>query len=531
MPIENILGWKKLLSDSFTETNLNEGIDLDGDNQISENEKLDTNGDNSVDEAEAKRFCERNWNALAEKIEFIHVAHETGFSADNPIHELILDESQTFHLDISKIRLAYEKLNDILLYAEQHDSDDLTPIDRMKLVRAAILENGLRITETRTPLFIDNITDGTVDCDTSTDILIAVARKVGWPVHAVIGPAHMFARWTDEGSGPAVNYDVSWGTSLPDALYQVILSVDPSSVSQGVYLNSLSDSGWEASFLTTIAHSLARGDYNRYEDAIDISLEAVALDQVAVNAYGGLGAIYAVTGRTELAIQNYEHAIFLDPNISCAYAGLAAIYASEGNYHLAIENYTKEIELQPSAAAYLDRGMVYLSQNQLEDAVSDFERAIELDPDLSEAYGRIGYCYQQMGDPELALRFYDQAVSNHPTATAYLWRGFAHISLNHFYEALTDLTRSVQMDPTLARAYMGLGVAYAEINDFDSALANFNRAIAMEATAQAYKNRAIFYLERERYESALADFRAALRLNPNDKEVEDDMEKASRMLE
>ena len=98
------LGWKKLLEDNFHRFDPNPAhelddvlyLDLNGNGVEDPNEVLDdmtTDADHEpyyVDEAEAKEFCIRNRDILADKIEFLRMGRDYLFSADNPIHSLIL---------------------------------------------------------------------------------------------------------------------------------------------------------------------------------------------------------------------------------------------------------------------------------------------------------------------------------------------------------------------------------------------------------------------------------------------------------
>ncbi len=89
--------------------------------------------------------------------------------------------------------------------------------------------------------------------------------------------------------------------------------------------------------------------------------------------------------KTNIALEDFNHALALDPNNAYIYYDRASLYLSLGNTSSAIEDYTTAIRLEPHLAeAYYNRGLVYYSQGDNNSATRDLGKAGELG--LYDAY-------------------------------------------------------------------------------------------------------------------------------------------------
>jgi Tfp pilus assembly protein PilF len=75
-------------------------------------------------------------------------------------------------------------------------------------------------------------------------------------------------------------------------------------------------------------------------------------------------------------------------------------------------------------------------------AVSRLESAIVFDPGNADAFERLGYAHQQLGNPDKALKYYRIALEIEPNhAAALSRRGMALLSAGNVEEAKADLQR------------------------------------------------------------------------------------------
>lgn len=82
------------------------------------------------------------------------------------------------------------------------------------------------------------------------------------------------------------------------------------------------------------------------------------------------------------AITTYENILAIDPNYAEAHNGIGVIYAIQGRYELALQHLQKAVALAPLAShLHNNLGYAYLLQGRESEAVSAFEKALRLDPE------------------------------------------------------------------------------------------------------------------------------------------------------
>jgi Flp pilus assembly protein TadD len=101
------------------------------------------------------------------------------------------------------------------------------------------------------------------------------------------------------------------------------------------------------------------------------------------------------------AIDAYSKALSVDAEYVDAYNGLGVVYAMLGEHELAIQLMTKAVQLAPMTS-YLHNnlGYVYLKQARFQEAVRAFQQAIDLDPDNASARINLTTAYNKLGCTE-----------------------------------------------------------------------------------------------------------------------------------
>lgn len=145
--------------------------------------------------------------------------------------------------------------------------------------------------------------------------------------------------------------------------------------------------------------------------------------------------------------------------------------------------------------------------------------AVENDPAnlTANSYLMKGYQLLEAGLYSQALNNLNRAIDLNPSlAMAYNNRGWAYLELRQPDKALVDLNRAIQLDPELSFAYNNRGWAYLELREPQKALENLNIALQFDPKmATAYGNRGWAYLQLNQPEKALDDLNHAIRYNPN----------------
>ena len=91
-----------------------------------------------------------------------------------------------------------------------------------------------------------------------------------------------------------------------------------------------------------------------------------------------------------------------------------------------------------------------------EEAVKHYSRAVEMRPNFALPYIYRGDIYRKMGEFDLAIEDYTEAIRLVPTTrtSAYHGRGIAHGAKGEIDKAIEDFTKAIQYEPALCRGIL-----------------------------------------------------------------------------
>ena len=99
---------------------------------------------------------------------------------------------------------------------------------------------------------------------------------------------------------------------------------------------------------------------------------------------------------------------------------------------------------------------------------------------------------------------------------AYYRRGDSYLELDQYQLAISDFSKTIELDPDWYLPYWAWGVAYHEQGDYDAAILGFDVAIQLDPLwAAAYEWRGAAQYNLEEYQLALQDFDMATQLEPD----------------
>ena len=279
---------KATLDGHFNQVDWREGLDLDEDGVITPSEKIqDYNNDGQIgDSRDWEHFLVSNTTALQRQVDFFRWA--APLKTDNPIHECLSIESELVtYVTPKEVEGAYAFVVEVLKRVRVRLADGTQRSNQEKLrlvydVMAELVYFSEGITALG-DLLTDNIMAKTLDCDTSSFVVCAIAHEMGWPVYPVYADRHLFVRW-DETSGERFNMDL--GKVHEDQYYVEKNRLPQASIDAGVYLSSRSSrEEWLALFLTN--RGLAKSNLRRDKEAIRDFTEDIRLDPKYVLPYFG----------------------------------------------------------------------------------------------------------------------------------------------------------------------------------------------------------------------------------------------------
>ena len=180
----------------------------------------------------------------------------------------------------------------------------------------------------------------------------------------------------------------------------------------------------------------------------------------------------------------------------------------------------------PSAADLyaenFQKGTELMAEERWQEAVEAFLEAIESDPEndrIHLAHNGLGLAYDQLGQLDLAINHFDQAITLAPNfADGYANRADVWRALGDVEKAFADYDQAIELDPNIPRYYYNRAITYKWQGELEKAITDYDQAIALDPEfAYAYHNRANIYWMLGDLTQALADFDNALQYDPTDK--------------
>jgi tetratricopeptide (TPR) repeat protein len=160
-----------------------------------------------------------------------------------------------------------------------------------------------------------------------------------------------------------------------------------------------------------------------------------------------LGDEYNLTGKYDLAVQEFGRAVQLDPSNEDGLRGQADAYVKLGNPVAAETAYKKAISLRPNYwGGYSWLGTFYYSQGRYADAITQFMKVNELAPLNYRGYSNLGAMYVAQGKYTQALSPLNKSIEIRPNLEAYNNLGNAYFQLRRFSDAADAFQRGLSLD-------------------------------------------------------------------------------------
>jgi serine/threonine protein kinase/tetratricopeptide (TPR) repeat protein len=256
--------------------------------------------------------------------------------------------------------------------------------------------------------------------------------------------------------------------------------------------------------------------------------KAIQLDSSLPAAYVTLGRIHDVSGKRELALQEFQHALELDPRNAMAMRGLARAYERSGRVPDAEAAYKKSVALKPDDwESYNLLGNFYDRQGRYPEAIRALQRAIDMTPDNAEVYLNLGATYIDSGGAT-ALSAAEQALKRsielEPSYPAYANLASLYLAQRRYKESAEVNEKALQLNKNDYTVWNNLLIAYERLGDNSQADAVRRRIVPLleqnirlkpqDALAQSLLG--LMQAKNGRRESALEHAQTAIALSPDE---------------
>ena len=255
---------------------------------------------------------------------------------------------------------------------------------------------------------------------------------------------------------------------------------------------------------------------------------AVQIDDQLAPVYVTLGRIHNETGKTDLALQEFQHALQLDPRSADALFGLASVYEAQARLKDAEQTLLRAVALRPDYWDNLSRlGLFYYRQRRFEDAALQLRKAVGLAPDNSIAWLNLAAALRGGGKLSEATAALQKSIQISPSYPAYANLGNVFYQQHRYGESAQQYEKALAINANDYRVWINLANAYTWLDKNTDALADFRRALPLlEEAVQLHpqdpniqSSLGIVYGKLQEPSRAIAHLETAVALAPTDGEV------------
>lgn len=255
-------------------------------------------------------------------------------------------------------------------------------------------------------------------------------------------------------------------------------------------------------------------DTGKYEKAIDFLNEIIDADE-NIKAYQLRGFAYYCMRDIKSAIPDLQFVVEHDDCADLAHYYLSQIYSLMTEPNKAKEHIEKAITIDQENMEYMaDYVAIELSLKNFPHSIELCNKILEETPDSNYALNARGFANQCLGNIDLAISDFSQAVKETPMDYVG-WNnlGVAHLKKGEHENSFKCFQTSLRQNPMNPEAYSYIGFLNYKQGDLNKALQYLDRAIDLDyANSNAYKNRALVHIAMKETEKAKADLLQAREL-------------------
>ncbi len=207
-------------------------------------------------------------------------------------------------------------------------------------------------------------------------------------------------------------------------------------------------------------------------------------------------------------LKNYAYISYMQGEYSGAINGLRAVLKQDSIHY----------------DAMIDISNFFLSMGRIDSSVYYLEHAITQYPDSIEHYTNLGYIYHEMGNQELAEKYYNISLSKRENQ-ALTWNNYATLlsekglwdSAMHFFH------KAIWLDSSFYKVYYNMAYNYDAVSEFDSSIKYLKMALniepdyedALEMLGGIYYNLALEKMYLGQLENSRKLYEKSLEANPD----------------
>jgi tetratricopeptide (TPR) repeat protein len=245
-----------------------------------------------------------------------------------------------------------------------------------------------------------------------------------------------------------------------------------------------------AAYSNLAAIYLDQGNFQKGEEML---VKVTSLSPNFTEGFINLAVLYLRKQQPDKALAAIDRALETNPNSFAAHYNKGEILTMKGEYKEAVESYKTSVHLRPDMDAFkLTLGTAYVRAGDLASAERQFNELTN-SPVAAEAYRNLGLVYQNAGQPDQALQYFNQAARAKPVfPEVYQDMGVMYLRKQMPDQAIQQFQTVLQQRPDYAPAILNLASAYQMKGDVPAARQ------ALQSYIQQYGNSALPYVAQVR---------------------------------
>lgn len=182
------------------------------------------------------------------------------------------------------------------------------------------------------------------------------------------------------------------------------------------------------------------------------------------------------------ALDAVNKALEKNPGFAEAYNLKGVILFQEKNFSEAEINYQKAVELKPSFyQANLNLVAVKMEKNDWKAALPIIQKVTTFAPDSNEVYVKRGIIQAALGKPNEAVSDFSRSIElNASNIDALYNRGNIYFQQKNYTAANKDFEKSLEINSNFGKAYYALGLSYYYSNEKEKACLAIKQAVRLD---------------------------------------------------
>jgi len=284
-------------------------------------------------------------------------------------------------------------------------------------------------------------------------------------------------------AGPGINDEYTHATDLLKKSYKDSNVAEAVKIFQHILTEdnsfALAQAGLGTAYFKQYKNDPSKGDLL---DAAKVATEkALGMDKACVPALVTRAQIEAITGHSDLAINDANAALEHDPHSAEAHAALGEVYQSLGKGKEAIEEISQSVALDPDNSMWpLRLGHYYMGTGNLAGAEEQWQSAVRIDPENTLALYDLGLVNMQLDKLEDARKNFQSVLSLQPDTYSYRALGSVFQLQGDYAHAAEMDKKAIELNPSDYLAWGALGSVYRWSGDKrEESLEAYRKAIEL----------------------------------------------------